>query len=73
MSNLNHSTITTPLPTISNASNTYQMTTKSKNSIFKPQLFVTISVPTSGIKALQQLSWHAIMKDEFQALQRIKN
>lgn len=44
------------------------MTTGSKNSIFKPQLFVTISVPTFGTKALQQLSWHAIMKDEFQAL-----
>ena len=49
------------------------MTTGSKNSIFKPQLFFTISVPTSGTKALPQLSWHAIMKDEFQALQRIKN
>ncbi|RVW13153.1 hypothetical protein CK203_104963 [Vitis vinifera] len=61
----NHSTLTKSLPIVSNAGNTHQITTRSKNGIFKPRVFITIGAPTFVTKTFQQPPWHDAMKDEF--------
>ena len=68
----NHSTLTKSLPIISNAGNTHQITTRSKNGIFKPRVFITIGAPTFVTRTFQQPPWHDAMKDEFWTLSRNK-
>lgn len=46
------------------------MNTRAKNGIFKPRIFLTHTILKNISAALAYPQWYAVMKDDFQALQR---